>query len=401
MGEETERERPGGGDASGAFAWPLPEGCDPRCRACAHRRLSPEESAARKEAWIRRALAPWADRVGPIRRADPGRAWGYRRRVRLVAWVLGGAWRFGLGRGEELIPLERCPLHHPSVGRLADRLRRALPPDPAALPLAFLTLTGAQACLVLRAREGEVRMPPLPEEFLEGTGVEGLWAHFHPCAGRRIFGRGAWRLLRGVPESRNELGMLYGPASFQQVLLELYARSLEEAEAHLEPGPGRGVADLYCGDGTSLARWRLRGAEALGVEIVGDALARAARNAPGSALLRGACGLRAPQIAEWLSGFPPSERRAYLNPPRTGLEPPVGELLRRLPVGRAAYLSCAAGTLRRDLESLEAGGYRVVRLSPYDFFPRTDHAETLALLEGPREGISPSSAAGPAPGRSR
>jgi tRNA/tmRNA/rRNA uracil-C5-methylase (TrmA/RlmC/RlmD family) len=49
---------------------------------------------------------------------------------------------------------------------------------------------------------------------------------------------------------------------------------------------------------------------------------------------------------------------------------------------RMAYLSCSAGTLRRDLEHLTAAGYRVMRIIPYDFFPQTHHVETLVFLKG-------------------
>jgi 23S rRNA (uracil1939-C5)-methyltransferase len=48
---------------------------------------------------------------------------------------------------------------------------------------------------------------------------------------------------------------------------------------------------------------------------------------------------------------------------------------------RMAYLSCSAGTLMRDLDLLTAGGFKVISLTPYDFFPRTHHVECLALLE--------------------
>ena len=47
---------------------------------------------------------------------------------------------------------------------------------------------------------------------------------------------------------------------------------------------------------------------------------------------------------------------------------------------RMAYLSCSAGTLRRDLEPLERSGYEILGILPYDFFPQTLHVETLALL---------------------
>jgi 23S rRNA (uracil1939-C5)-methyltransferase len=37
--------------------------------------------------------------------------------------------------------------------------------------------------------------------------------------------------------------------------------------------------------------------------------------------------------------------------------------------------------LRRDLRRLEEGGYRIIKITPYDFFPQTMHLETLSLLE--------------------
>ena len=353
-------------------------GCDPRCGGCAHRHLTEEASVAQKEGWIRSALAPWGDRIDPLGVLALS-GWAYRERVRLAARWDGGQWRFGMLRRDDLIPLEDCPLQAPRV-RGALNLFRRLPPPP--FPLAFGVLTGAQGTLVVKGALPPTS-PPLDSKELEAAGLEGLWLHHHPAAGRRIFGRGEWRLLWGIPESRNPLGLLHGPASFQQALPKLYALSLDRAEAHLAPDPGDGVGDLYCGDGASLARWRARGAAALGVEIARGALAFAARNAPGSTLLQGTCAQRVPQIREWLESFPLPRRRVYLNPPRTGIEREVAQLLAACPVGRLAYLSCAARTLRRDLEILESGGYRVVSLTPYDFFPRTDHVETLALLERP------------------
>ena len=76
------------------------------------------------------------------------------------------------------------------------------------------------------------------------------------------------------------------------------------------------------------------------------------------------------------------ERVAYVNPPRSGLEAPVtAALATDLRPMRLAYLSCSAGTLARDLSVLEAAGYRVKAIEPYDFFPLTHHVETLARLD--------------------
>jgi 23S rRNA (uracil1939-C5)-methyltransferase len=46
---------------------------------------------------------------------------------------------------------------------------------------------------------------------------------------------------------------------------------------------------------------------------------------------------------------------------------------------RIAYLSCHPRSLAADLRALEVA-YEIVSLQPFDFFPQTGHAETLALL---------------------
>jgi tRNA/tmRNA/rRNA uracil-C5-methylase (TrmA/RlmC/RlmD family) len=77
-----------------------------------------------------------------------------------------------------------------------------------------------------------------------------------------------------------------------------------------------------------------------------------------------------------------ARRLAYVNPPRTGLEPEImAWLTKDYRPARVAYLSCSAGTLKRDLECLEKSGYDIVRITPFDFFPQTLHVECLALLK--------------------
>ncbi len=49
-------------------------------------------------------------------------------------------------------------------------------------------------------------------------------------------------------------------------------------------------------------------------------------------------------------------------------------------IGLSLYLSCSAGTLKRDLEKLQKV-LDVESIFPYDFFPGTRHVETLVLLK--------------------
>ena len=38
-------------------------------------------------------------------------------------------------------------------------------------------------------------------------------------------------------------------------------------------------------------------------------------------------------------------------------------------------------TQERDLHQLLDGGYRLLKITPVDMFPHTDHTETIAVLE--------------------
>lgn len=357
--------------------------CPRDCRGCSHRHLDEAGSLSQKRAWLASRLSAWSKALRPIEAPRGMARWGYRDKVTLRArWDPNAKWRFGMEVRKELLPLEDCPVHSPRVRAVIAWLKTALPAGEG-FPLAFYTQTGGQASLILKTREdpGDAWLAG-NEEGLSATGLEGLWLHLFPCAGRHMFGAGRLRLLWGKPVSENALGLLHGPGGFQQPIPGLYARSLDEAEEFLNPRRNSSVIDLYCGGGASLVRWIARGARTLGVELSGDALGNARLNAKEAALLRGLCALRIPQMEEWIRPVPGNERLLYANPPRTGLEQEVALWISTsCRPERIAYLSCSAGTLARDLEHLTERGYEVTSIIPYDFFPQTRHVETLALLE--------------------
>lgn len=339
-----------------------------------------EASLTQKAGYLARVLAPWADRVAPVASLPAAGRLGYRDRVTLTArWTQGSGWRFGLMRRDELIAIHDCPVHSRRVRELVRHLASRLPPGDR-LPLAYLHVAGAQATLIVKAHDAD---SAAFAEALEGLppGIEGVWLHLHPAAGRRLFARSGWRLLWGRGESTDAGGLLHGPTAFMQALPQLHTQAIAEARAHLRPGPDTPVLDLYCGIGATLRAWVGAGSPALGVELSGEAVAFAARNAPAATVLRGTCVQRLPQVLEWWRAQG-GAAVVYVNPPRSGLEPEVVETLAgELHPARLAYLSCSAGTLARDVTSFEAAGYVVTAVRPYDFFPLTHHVEALALLE--------------------
>ena len=337
-------------------------------------------SHAQKQGYLARVLAAWSDRLRPLRAVPDAARLGYRQRVTLNATHdAATGWRFGLMRRDELIAIHDCPVHDERVRALVHHLAARLP-APHVLPLAYLQVAGRQATLIVKAHEVAAAVLDAALDDLESTGIEGLWLHLHPAAGRRLFARSGWRLVWGSGESRDTLGLVHGPTAFLQPLPALHLEALAAAAAHLRAGESSRVLDLYCGHGATLRMWTGTGARALGVELSGEAVRDAARNAPRAEVLRGACSQRLPQIREWWETGG-GERLAYVNPPRSGLDGDVAEALaRQFRPARIAYLSCSAGTLARDLHLFETSGYGIDAILPFDFFPQTHHVETLALV---------------------
>jgi len=71
-----------------------------------------------------------------------------------------------------------------------------------------------------------------------------------------------------------------------------------------------------------------------------------------------------------------------VDPPRAGLSKDAVALLKQMPRARyLLYLSCDPESLAQNLADLTAGPWQVVKVQPFDFFPRTRHLETLVLLK--------------------
>lgn len=73
---------------------------------------------------------------------------------------------------------------------------------------------------------------------------------------------------------------------------------------------------------------------------------------------------------------------AIVDPPRKGLAAPAREALKSaVHLKQLLYLSCNPESLIHDLKDLLESSWRLVKVIPFDFFPRTKHLEVLAVLE--------------------
>lgn len=148
------------------------------------------------------------------------------------------------------------------------------------------------------------------------------------------------------------------------------------------------LMDAYCGSGT-IGLCAAKGAQdkgigimLLGVERNPAGIADARRNAELNGLTRSAWFMADDATDYILDAADNNERVDVLSidPPRAGSTPEFLEAACALKPRRITYISCNPVTQERDLHQLLDGGYRLLKITPVDMFPHTDHTETVAVL---------------------
>ena len=164
----------------------------------------------------------------------------------------------------------------------------------------------------------------------------------------------------------------------------LYQLAIDGMDLH----QGDVLMDAYCGSGTiglcaaKEAQNKGIGIMLLGVERNPAGIADARRNAELNGLTRSAWFMADDATDYILDAADNNERIDVLSidPPRAGSTPEFLEAACALRPRRITYISCNPVTQERDLHQLLGGGYRLLKITPVDMFPHTDHTETVAVL---------------------
>ena len=158
----------------------------------------------------------------------------------------------------------------------------------------------------------------------------------------------------------------------------LYAKALEYAK----PQKHEILLDLYCGIGAIGLSMAGYVSEVIGVEIVEDAIINAEKNSKINDILnaRFICA-DAGKAAQKLSKEGTKPNIVVLDPPRKGIDKATLDAVCEMTPERVVYVSCNTATLARDVNLFEEKGYKVMKATAVDLFPRTSHVESVVLLE--------------------
>ena len=170
-----------------------------------------------------------------------------------------------------------------------------------------------------------------------------------------------------------------------------YVLAAQKMEADRRPGRvasegGDGDAcsmrifDLYSGTGTIAQVLSPAAKEIIGVEIVGEAVEAARKNAERNGLDN--CSFICGDVFKTLDSLPQGPDIVILDPPREGVHPKAMErIAEEFAPPYIVYVSCKATSFMENLAIMTSHGYRPVKGCCVDMFPATAHVEVVSLLQ--------------------
>jgi 23S rRNA (uracil1939-C5)-methyltransferase len=381
-----------------------PELCPhaPRCGPCPLRGVPYRQQLARKRELVQAALDRAPALGGLVAEDIVGSRdlFGYRHiaklavRARRDGSLQAGVYAPGTHR---LVDAERCAAQHPALSEVlsavleeASRLRiRAYDERTHEGELRYLVARyGAWRrrvllVLVTTSRETD-RVRELSRRVARRCRLLGGVVHnYNPERGNVILGR-AFATLRPpatLVERIGELELQASPGAFLQVNPWIARRIYETALEWAAPASDDHALDLYCGVGPLSLTLATRAKFVVGIEDSPSALADARANQRRNRLYNARFELAdAADATARLRATLGAVDVVTLNPTRKGASTAVLEAVAGLRPRRIVYVSCEPRTLARDLERLAVGGYRTLRVRPFDMLPQTEHVETVSLL---------------------
>ncbi|NLW15266.1 MAG: 23S rRNA (uracil(1939)-C(5))-methyltransferase RlmD [Erysipelothrix sp.] len=326
--------------------------------------------------------------------------WQYRNKAQVPVRNLNGKLETGYFKqsSHELVPMEDFHIQDPKIDEaiviVRDILRELEIPayDPVKhrgiirnISVRRGHYTGeVMVVLVCNVKEFD-KLDILSERIFESVpGIVSLVQNINTKQTNLILGRKS-RVLKGVDyysDMLNGQKFYISSHSFYQVnslqTEVLYKTAIELANIQKTDV----VVDAYCGIGTIALSLANSAKHVYGMDIIGDAITMAKKNALENKIKNVTF---ESGDAQDVLGFWHNEGLEIdvllVDPPRKGLDEAfINNAIEAKPE-RIVYVSCNPATLARDVSRLEEGGYKLISAQPVDMFPQTVHVECIALLQ--------------------
>jgi tRNA/tmRNA/rRNA uracil-C5-methylase (TrmA/RlmC/RlmD family) len=171
--------------------------------------------------------------------------------------------------------------------------------------------------------------------------------------------------------------------SFFQNNFFLLPGLVQAVRATLQAAGTKHLVDLYCGVGFFGIELASAVESFVGVECDRMAITAARKNAAKRNLTNGEfiSATVEEALPQLVNKFSATATSVLIDPPRKGCLPETLQLLREQKPAQIIYVSCHPATMARDLNILCADGvFSLVKVTPLDMFPQTQHVECVADL---------------------
>ncbi|MDX1931637.1 MAG: TRAM domain-containing protein [Capsulimonadales bacterium] len=344
------------------------------CGGCDLQHMTYEAQLAAKHDMVRGAfrsggLAEAADRIEAV---VPGPPFGYRRRIILH---IDGEGRAGYYRRQShtVLPVVDCPISGPEIRKfLAAGIEFG---ETAFSENAELHIeTGENGLFAVLKTTGHLterqagRLLERLRPLVTGALIE--------AEGRGMAQFGEAAMLRKMAGMAEDEAGEAAPGVFSQVNPVINEQLVERVVGLAERTGAQSACDLYAGAGNFALPLAAGGRRVTAVERV-SALVTAGRAEATRRGLAERLEFVRSDVAHYLRRKPRPTDLIVADPPRAGLGKLTGDLGF---APRMAFISCHLPSAVRDLKALEAEGWHVETVTPFDMFAQTAHVELLTVL---------------------
>ena len=304
---------------------------------------------------------------------NDGRQWQYRNKMEYSFWGDDEGLRLALYRrgshGKQIV--QGSKLAMPTVDAAAEAVLAELQ--------RLNVRAGELKTIIVRSGQDGTSVASLfvkPESFPELTlpaGLKGLRVyHSNPKSPASV----PTKLLYELGDVRLQDSLVtkqftYDSDSFFQVNIPVFEQALERIKAHCDEPV---ITDMYAGVGSIGLGVANEAVDLIELDPATAAMARV--NAKKSGLNARVVEVSTEQALDYIK----PDRPVIFDPPRAGLHAKVVERALDHGPSKVVYLSCNPATQARDLALLQHK-YQVIDFQVFNFFPRTPHIETLAILQ--------------------
>lgn len=284
-----------------------------------------------------------------------------------------------------LVPVETCHVHDAALERIRHRILAVLNRHRIS---AYVSDRVGLRTLVLRVIDNQAQCTlvsgkmqfstEVVDDLMKIEGLVSLGQSIQTSKNtHEAFGK-EWTRLAGNHALNFKflgLNLKLKAKAFFQLNTQQAERLFEQVLAWMPKG--QRVADVYCGVGALSLALARSAKQVIGIELSKDAIDSATENAKLNRIsnIRFLHG----DAAQHLNDVSKQIDVVVLDPPRSGLDEAMIEVLMKKPFKQLIYVSCNPSTLAKNLSELQKR-YRIEAVQPLDMFSQTPHLECLVFM---------------------